>query len=183
MKKLIFTMLAGSMLVFNSCSKTGPQGPAGPQGIQGATGPAGPAGNANVLGSDPFTVNVGTWLFSSSDNAFYTSFTDADITNAVAAHGVVQVYLFYPGDGTWRSLPDIVNGTQFYDRFSSGGFEIYYGNVDGTTPTAPTTNFTFRVVVISPSQRQAHPNTNWKNYNEAMAALKSDNASTTMSVH
>ena len=52
-------MLAGSILIFNSCSKTGPQGPVGPQGPTGGTGqtgptgPAGQDGNANVLGLSP----------------------------------------------------------------------------------------------------------------------------------
>ncbi len=173
MKKLALVLLAGSFLVFSSCTKTGPQGPQGPQGATGATGANGADGNANVLGSNPFSVS--TWTFSSANNAYYASFTDADITASVADKGVVEAYLYYPSDGTWRALPDIVNGTQFYMRFSSGGFEIYYSMVDGTTPLMPGT-FTFRVVVISPSNKQSHPNTNWKNFNEAIAAQKDANA-------
>lgn len=164
MKKLLLVMLAaGSMLTFNACTKTvvGPPGPVGPQG---------PQGNANVVGSDPFTVS--SWSYSGSEIAYYASFTNNAITNAVADRGTVEVYLYYSSDQTWRALPDIYNGTQFYSRFSAGGFEIYYGNVNGTIPGNPGTQI-FRVVVISPSQRQAHPNTNWKNYKEAMEALSS----------
>ena len=152
-------MIAGSLLLFNSCSKTGPQGP---QGLQG------PQGNANVKGSDPF--NVSSWTFSSSDNAYVASFNDPDVTASVAAHGVVELFLLY-SDGTWRNLPDIIGGTEFYSKFSTGGFDIYFTNVDGTAPAFPTGTWTFRSVVIAPAQKQAHPNTNWKNYNEAMVAV------------
>ncbi|MCD6010992.1 MAG: hypothetical protein K0Q79_854 [Flavipsychrobacter sp.] len=160
MNKIALILLAGSLFIFNGCTKTGPQGPQGPQG------------NANVRGSDPF--NVTSWSFSSSENAYVASFTDADITQAVADRGVVEMFLFYTADNTWRPLPDILNGTQFYHRFSKGGFEIYYTTVDGSTPAFPTGTWTFRTVVISPSNKQAHPNTNWKNYNEAMQALQED---------
>ena len=156
-------MLVGSLFMLNSCSKTGPQGP---QGLQG---------NANVKGSDPFNVTI--WQYSSADVAYFASFTDPDITASVAARGEVEIFLLY-SDGTWRNLPDIIGGTQFYSRFSQGGFEIYYANVDGTVPAAPVGTFTFRSVVIAPSQKQAHPNTNWKNYYEAMAAISSTTATT-----
>jgi hypothetical protein len=87
-----------------------------------------------------------------------------------------QVFLYYSGDGTWKALPDIYNGTQFYDRFSTGGFEIYYGNVDGTTPSPLSGTWTFRTVVIAPSQKQAHPNTNWRNYDEIMKVANESKA-------
>jgi len=167
MKKLIMIVAAGSLLVFNSCSKTGPQGPQGPQGVAGLNG------NANVKGSDPFTVS--SWTYNSSDKTYEASFNDPDVTQAVADRGDVEIFLQY-SDGTWRNLPDIVGGTEFFSRFSLGGFDIYFANVDGSTPSFPGTN-TFRSV-IAPSQRQAHPNTNWKNYNEAMAALKDTPATT-----
>jgi hypothetical protein len=168
MKKIALIAMAGGFLLFNSCTKTGPQGPQGAQG---------PQGNANVLGSNPFNVSV--WSYNGSEVAYEASFNDADITSAVAAHGVVEIFLYYPSDQTWRPLPDIYAGTQFYFRYNQGGFDIYYANVDGSTPTAPNGVWTFRSVVIDPSNKQAHPNTNWKNYNEAMAALSNSNAQTT----
>ncbi len=160
MKKIALMLLAACLFIFNSCTKTGPQGPQGPQG------------NANVKGSNPF--NVSSWSFNSAENAYVASFTDADITQAVSDRGVVELFLFYPSDNTWRPLPDILDGTQFYFRFSTGGFEIYYTTVDGSTPSFPTGTWTFRTVVIAPSYKQAHPNTNWKNYNEAMKVLQED---------
>jgi hypothetical protein len=167
MKKLMLMMFAGGVLAFGGCTKSGPPGPQGPAGYDGL--------NANVVGSNPF--DVSSWSYSSSNVAFSASFTDADITTAVANHGQVEQFLFYPSDGTWRNLPDIVGGTQFYSRFSQGGFEIYYANIDGTVPSNPGLQ-TFRTVVIAPSQKAAHPNTNWKNYNEAMAALSTAPAAT-----
>jgi hypothetical protein len=167
MRKLLLTLslLAGSLLFITSCTKTGPVGPQGPQGFQG---------NANVVGSDPF--NVTAWQFSNTENAFYASFNYSGLTSDVAARGVFQVFLYYSGDGTWKALPDIYNGTQFYDRFSTGGFEIYYGNVDGTTPSPLSGTWTFRTVVIAPSQKQAHPNTNWRNYDEIMKVANESKA-------
>jgi hypothetical protein len=158
MKKILLVLLAGGLLVFNGCAKKGPKGDPGPQG------------NANVIGSDPF--GISTWQFNTGENAYWASFNDADVTSDISAHGTVEVFLYYPSDGTWRNLPDILNGTEFYSRFNTGGFDIYYANIDGTTPSNPGNN-TFRTVIISASQKQAHPNTNWKNYNEAVAALNS----------
>jgi len=34
----------------------------------------------------------------------------------------------------------------------------------------------FRAVVIYPSNRLAHPNTNWNNYEEAISAIEQDKA-------
>ncbi len=160
MKQIALLLMAGSLLIFNSCTKTGPQGPQGTQG---------PQGNANVIGSDPFVVS--SWSLNTGENAYEASFVDADITKAVADRGMVEIFLWYPSDGTWRNLPDIYNGTQIYFRYSQGGFDIYYGNVDGSAPSFPGT-FTFRTVVIAPAFKDAHPNTDWKNYDAVMAALK-----------
>jgi hypothetical protein len=165
MKKIALMLLAGSLLMLNSCYQTGPVGPMGPPG---------PQGNANVKGADPFTVS--SWALTSTGDAYVASFTDPDVTQAVSDHGVVDIFLYYPTDGTWRSLPDIISGTQFFSRFSTGGFDIYYGNIDGSTPTFPGT-WTFRSVVIAPSLKQAHPNTNWKDYNEVMKVLNENNVS------
>lgn len=167
MKKILLMMIAGSFLFFGSCVKSGPVGPQGPQG---------PQGNANVYGTEPFTVS--SWAHPNNGTAsgdlssYYASFTDADITTAVADRGSVEIFLYYPEDKTWKNLPDIYGGTQFSFRFSQGGFEIYFTNVDGSNPSFPGT-YTFRAVAIAPAFKEAHPNTNWKNYNEAMAALNS----------
>ena len=164
MKKIILMMLAGSLLMLNSCTKSGPQGPQGAQG---------PQGNANVLGAQPFSVI--NWNFAS--NVYSATFTDADITSDIVNTGVVEVYKQYP-DGSWTNLPDINGVVTTVYNFYEGGFVISVLTTDGSVTPAPGT-VTFRTVIISSSQRQANPNTNWKNYNEALTAINSTAAATT----
>ncbi len=167
MKRIALLLLAvGSLFVFDGCRKTGPQGPAGKDG------------NANVIGEDPFSVT--TWTYTtnatgSGDMAYYADFSDPNITSSVASFGLVVVYIRYP-DGTWKNLPDILNGTTFSYAVKSGGFSLYFSNVDGTTPVYPGAQ-TFRVVVVPSSYKQAHPNTDWKNYEEVSRLLGNGAAS------
>jgi len=153
MKKLILTLMAGSMLILGSCTKEGPQGPQGP------------TGNANVIGENAF--NVTDWTLS-SDNVWYATFSDGNITSDVVDNGAVEIYKEYSNG--WTNLPDINGITSTVYNFLDGGFTISILNSDGSLPAAPGT-VTFRVVVIPSSVRKAHPNTNWKNYNETMAVM------------
>ena len=147
-------IMAGSLLMLNSCSKQGP---------------AGPEGNANVIGESPFTVS--TWSFTS--NVYSATLSDNNITDDVVSGGIVEIYKQYP-DGSWTNLPDINGITSTVYNFYPQGFVISILNSDGSAPAAPGA-ITFRVVVVPSSVRKANPNTNWKNYNEAIAAV---NAST-----
>jgi len=151
-------MLAGSLLIVNGCAKKGPKGDPGPQG------------NANVIGSAPFTVYSTGWTL--ANGLYSASFSDPDITPTIVDRGVVEIFKSY-GTNEWTNLPDIdPNGiTSTVFDFYDNGFTIYVQNSDGSTPN-PGTQI-FRTVIISPSQKQAHPHTNWKNYNEAIAALNS----------
>lgn len=169
MKKVLLLMLAAGTLVFTGCTKTGPVGPQGPQG------PQGPTGNANVRAQDAFTVS--SWSFSSGDNAYYAQFNLSDITADIYNYGSVQVFIKYD-DGSWRPLPDVLNGTMFNYAIFTGGFDILYTNVNGTTPSFPGTQ-TFRSVVISSALKQAHPNTDWKNYKEVMSVLAQEQTAST----
>jgi hypothetical protein len=176
MKKLLLAILAaGSLLAFNACTKTGPQGPQGVPGPSGQTGPQGPQGNANVIGSSPF--NVSSWALSAG--SYKASFDFNDITSDVVNGGIVEVFKYYSADDSWTNLPDINGKTSTVFNFYLHGFDIYVQNSDGTVPAFPGT-ITFRAVAISPSLRQAHPNTNWKDYNQAMAAM---NATVSTSEH
>lgn len=172
MKKLGMILLAGSFLIYGAC-----------RGPKGDTGPVGPQGNANVKGTDPFNVNY--WQFDTQENAYFADFNDPDITASIVDHGVVQIFLYYPSDGTWRNLPDIFGGVQIYFRFTDNKFTIYYGNVDGTTPTAPASTYpwTFRTVIISPSYKQSHPNTNWKDYNQIMSVANEQASGNAIIIH
>ncbi len=159
MKKLILATLAAGLLFGASCTK---QGPVGPQG---------PTGNANVIGSNSVTVTA----WEKAGNTYSATFAYPDITPAIASYGLVEVYKYYASDGSWTNLPDIYNGVSTVFNFSPGYYTIYVENIDGTTTAFPGTA-TFRVVVIPSSVRQANPNTNWKDYNQAMAALNAAKA-------
>src|SRR5580698_7306656 len=106
MKKLVLIMLAGCLLILNSCTKTGSQGPVGPQG---------PQGNANVLVAQPFSVI--NWNF--AGNVYSATFTDPDITSDIVNTGVVEVYKQYP-DGSWTNLPDINGNISTVYNFYNG---------------------------------------------------------------
>ena len=160
MKKLALLLLAGSLFAFNSCTKTGPQGPQGPRGYDG---------NANVIGTQPFPVS--SWTYSS--NVYSASFTQQDLTASVVQTGLVEIYKQY-NDGSWTNLPDINGSVSTVFNFYQGGFDIYVLTTDGTVTPAPGTVY-FRMVIIPSSLRKAHPNTNWKNYEEAMTVLNAEN--------
>jgi len=162
MKRIALLLLAGSLFTFGSCTKTGPQGPQGPQGAQG---------NANVVGSAPFTPTG--WQYESADNWYTVAFTDNDITQDVVDRGVVQIFKSY-GNNEWAPLPDINGKTSTVFNFYDFGFRLYVQSSDVSIMPNNPTNSTYRVVVIYPSNRMAHPNTNWRNYEEATAALDAD---------
>jgi hypothetical protein len=175
MKKLILMLAAGSLILFNSCTKTGPQGPVGPQGPTGPTGPAGQNGNANVIGSGKtFTVN--NWQYSTTNNYYYASFSDPDITSDVVDGGIVEMFRLYTSNNHWANLPDINGNTSIVFDFGLNAFTIYVQALDGSVPANPG-SITFRDVVITPSQRQANPNTDWKNYNQVMKVVNATQSS------
>ncbi|MBC7553039.1 MAG: hypothetical protein H7257_03570 [Taibaiella sp.] len=158
MKTIILSILAAGLLVSSSCTKTGP---VGPQGAQGATG------NANVIGSDHFIVSM--WEQPVGTSYYSAEFEYADITADVASYGLVEVYKQY-SDGSWTNLPDINGITSTVFNFSPGKAIIYVLNSNGSLPAYPGT-IKFRFVVVPSSVKAANPNTNWKNYNEAIQAI------------
>ncbi len=97
------------------------------------------------------------------------TFTDNDLTSDVVSNGLVEVYKQYP-DGSWTNLPDINGDVSTVYNFYHGGFVISVLTTDNTTTPAPG-SINFRTVIVPSSVRLAHPNTNWKNYYEATAAL------------
>ena len=158
MKKLMLVLFAGVTLFATSCTKTGP------------VGPQGPTGNANVIGEDAFTVS--SWTLSGA--SYSATFSDPNLTNDVYNYGSFELYKLYSTIG-WTNLPDVDGKTTTVFNFRPGYFDVYVYNTDGTTPAYPGT-VTFRAVVIPSSYRQANPNTNWKNYSEAMKAIQSSKA-------
>ena len=170
MKKIAFMLLAAGVLIFSGCTKTGPPGP---QGVQGPQGPQGPQGNANVIGSEPFTVSA----WSKNGNMYFADFSSADITADIVDYGIVSVFKSYATTAgpEWSPLPDINGNVSTVFNFYDNGFSIYVQNTDGSTTSHPG-SVTFRMVVIAPALKQAHPNTDWKNYGEVMKVLHSETA-------
>ncbi|MBX2907134.1 MAG: hypothetical protein KF744_13900 [Taibaiella sp.] len=162
MKKVAFMLLAASVLIFSGCTKTGPPGP---QGVQG------PQGNANVIGSDPFTVS----LWSQDGNSYRADFNSSDITADIVDRGIVSVFKSYgtSSNPEWSPLPDINGNVSTVFNFRDGAFTIWVANTDGTVTSFPG-SLTFRMVVVAPALKQANPNTDWKNYNEVMRVLHNE---------
>lgn len=110
MKKNLLTfqgiLLVACMLMFASCSKTGPAGatgpagPAGPTGSQGSTGPTGTAGTANVIYS--------AWLnvkYVGSDSAGWSAQISAPkLTDSILNTGTMKVYFNYGSDSANSAL-------------------------------------------------------------------------------
>lgn len=152
------TVIAGLViaigLTFTSCKKA----------EKGDTGPAGANGNANVVGSNIITVS--SWAAFS--NVWEANISLSGITANVVDKGIVSVFIQYGPD--WWALPDLngKNSTQY--GFGVGFVKLLNSNSDGSTPGNPGTQ-TFRVVIVSPSNRLANPNVNWKNYAEVKKVL------------
>ena len=150
---LVFIVIA-VMLTSNGCKKP-KDGATGPQG------PAGTNGNANVIGSTLYT-DSGSWR-PISTWGFSTEFTLGAITQAVVDKGVVMVYEEL-GTG-WMALPYTYGIVSRSFSFDVGTIKIRIINTDLSNATNPGA-IGYRFVVITSSNRIAHPNVNYKNYEE-----------------
>lgn len=166
-KNLLIVLI--SIVLFNACGKDGAAGPAGATGASGPTGSAGsqgatgPSGTANISTAN-YTVLMSEWV--DGGNGSYSSVrSDAAITDA--SNDGVMAY-FYDGSEYW-GLPINnywVTPDNLYFHYSNGSITFGYD-----AAAVPTTDAHFKVVTIPPAIRKLHPNTNWKNYNEAMKVL------------
>ncbi|HEX2534538.1 MAG TPA: hypothetical protein VHK69_12420 [Chitinophagaceae bacterium] len=95
MKKYLWSLLAGSIILLGSCTKEGERGPAGSQGEPGEEGPQGPAGpqgepgSANVIYSDWRTINLAA---TSEPDIFVQQINAPQLTTEVADQGVILMY-------------------------------------------------------------------------------------------
>lgn len=166
MKKTIFKtaviLLTAIMTV--SCSK---DGATGPTGATGAAGTNGINGNANVIGTN--TLTVSTWTSYSSGSLWGTSLSATGITQSIVDKGIVSVFI---GDssGSWTSMPYTIGNTSWFYSFGVGFINIYKTNTNLAAIANPGSQ-TFRVVIISASNKMANPNTDWKDYNQVKEVL------------
>jgi len=154
-------------LIFTGCSKKGDTGPAGPQGPAGTNGTNGQDGNANVAGSN--SVAVSNWSYDNTTNAWTAQLQWPSITQAIVDKGSVQVFI---GNGTaaWSALTYVDGNLYCGYGFTVGYVNLFISTTDGSLANNPGTLY-FRIVAISASQKAAHPNTNWKNYDEVMSIV------------
>ena len=150
-----------------SCSKDGEAGPAGPAGANGINGTNGTNGNANVIGTN--TLTVSSWTSSNNGALWSTSLSATGITQTIVDRGMVSVFI---GDssGAWTSMPYTIGNASWFYSFGVGFINIYKTNTNLAAIANPGSQ-TFRVVIISPSNRIANPNTDWKNYEQVKRAL------------
>lgn len=169
MKKMIriglATLLCLTLTTFSSCKKA-EKGEDGPIGLTGATGPA---GNANVENYS-VDVNPGDWSYNSLYKRwYYKYYTSVNSNSAVLAYVMsgsgkqaIPYHEHSPVDIEFGMATDLFLATPY--------IEFQYTNVNSFT-TAPTSTRNFYLVVIPPAMIAAHPETDFKNYEEVKATF------------
>ncbi len=160
--KTIIAICVIALTLVNCKKELGPKGDKGDTGAQGQPGP-----------------QAKTFNFSLTFNAGDTYKSYSGITG-YNADDIIMTYIKYETLGTegyWTQLPYLVgNSVNFVPEFGdqTGLLFINTEKADGTagSPWASTATFDFKAVLISSSQKLAHPNLNWKNYNEVKQVLK-----------
>ena len=163
MKKVLTILVISTIAITSfSCKKVeGPAGPTGPQGPQGA------AGNANVL-STVYNVSSANWGWDATYALWYADLIAPDVTNAVMSNGAVMCYMVY-SSGANQALPFSYHDFEWAYFFNVGLVEVQLQAADGSTLSNPGAT-TFRIVVIPPAARMAHPHLNLKDYSQVKAA-------------
>jgi len=180
--KTIITVVAVVAIAFTGCKKE-VTGPKGDKGDKGETGAAGTTGATGATGSTGATGAAGpqakTFNFQLTFNSGDTYKVYSGVTG-FNADDVILTFVKYenlPSQSYWTQLPLMLPGfVNIFPEFgeSTGQLFINTQKTDGTTGSPWTTSnntFDFKAVLISSSQRQAHPNVNWNDYNEVKEVL------------
>ena len=139
-------------------------------GATGATGQAGADGNANVIGTNTVTTTSSNWTSYSSGALWGTSLNVSGITQSILDRGIVSVFKS-DSSGSWTALPFTFGNQSWFYSFGVGFVNISTTNTNITSFANPASQ-TFRVVIVSASNKMANPNINWNNYKEVKDALK-----------
>lgn len=163
---LFGALTIAGLLFMSGCSK------------DGATGPAGPIGNANVQ-TLAFSIPSSNWTVNPNYfweiDAVYQS-TDFDFNGAVLCYYSVD-------NNTWQLLPWTSDGNSPYFEMlfsynqQTGLFGLEWTNItpgSNAVPAPPATSY-FKIVGIPPALKAAHPNVNYKTYNEVKQAFNLKN--------
>lgn len=167
MKKLFLkVVLILTIGIFSlSCSEDGTDGKDGINGING---------NANVNGSPEFTTSTSNWSSSFGGAIWTANLTGATtITQDVVNRGIVTVFRKYTNNGVvqWAPLPDTNTNINISYQYGVGTITFLAQSTNAVAFSNPGI-ITFRYVVVTPSNRMANPNTNWKDYNQVRQVLK-----------
>jgi hypothetical protein len=185
-------MLFTTTIIIFSCAKDGADGQpgaSGANGLNGTNGTNGKDGNANVYGR-VFTVQPIETLvdgdgwtkktYTNSTNFYYSKrLLVPEITKAVLDRGDVHVYKSLdPSIDFWLGMPytdHYTAGTTTYITTYTPAHSLGYVTIwiddNFLKPSLPTKVTSFKVVVITPSGKIAHPNVNYNNYAEVAAAF------------
>lgn len=171
---LVATFMTIGVILISSCAKDGATGPAGPAGANGTNGTNGTNGmdgtdgNANVESS---SITSSSWVYTAP--SWKVTFTYASITQDIIDNGAVLVYnkvgasynqlpLTYYPSATYSSTYEVSTVV--------GGLSIFVTDSDLSQPANPGSQ-TFKVVVIAASGLIAHPDVDFKNYEQVKSAF------------
>lgn len=156
MKNKIKTVMACAiitvLLISNGCKKDKYQ-------------PKGNYGNANVS-SASVTTTTG-WGWDATNFWSYKTLNWSDITSDVIDKGVINVYMSTSyGWAQWPRTIVLNGGVTQSQRFYSnvGNIQLIIANSDYTN--ANPGSLSFKVVIVTPLAKMAHPNVNYANYEE-----------------
>ena len=168
-----------AILLMTSCGKEGPMGPMGPMGPQGPQGPAGEDGYVNVA-SSTVTVFPDDWYW--DETSWRVDFDYDAVNSDIYNSGVVLVYM--ESDNTWRQIPMTFYYTDYDNQgnliycsssletsFYVGGVSVFWTENDFYDGYRPDEH-RFRLVAISTSYYNAHPDLDYSDYNVLKEALE-----------
>ena len=124
--------------------------------------------NNNTVQTSTFTITAAQWVADSAGlqwGYLYTIPSGSNISGAV---------LLYLQDGTnWAALPHVDYGWTYEFEYDPTAkiMNVQIADAKASTLIPNPGDKTFRMVTIPPGARKAHPNVNWKNYEEVKKAF------------
>lgn len=168
MKQTFFLLLMAA-ITFSACTKKGDTGPQGPPGTNGTNGTNGINGNADV---HAYIVYIPSSNWTNVGGGFYYSDISATaVTSDIVNSGVVIMFL-QGNTGVWLAIPytDVPDGVSYGFNYALGGIRVFAMSTSGGALSFPSI-VTYKVVIIPASQKQAHPGTDWTNYDQVMQVV------------
>lgn len=161
LKKILSLVLIASTIVIYSCSK---------EAEKGEDGPAGVDGNANVKS---ILLTATFWNWDSGSSSRYQTWTGVtDISEDIAATGVVLLYQLNPSGTGYYQLPitaPISSGVVESDYFEYGielvQIIIQNSNLSDPISQIPTPTY-YKLVTMSSTAKLANPYLDYSNYEE-----------------